>query len=224
MAGDLMQRVAPRGLQTWDQLEGIIPKVNVRELKTTYRQSSRLLEIARDLSRSATGEQPALESGYRSREDMPAPLLLQHEDDLERHGDWIVERILEIYAVDNSLPSIAVCVPSEGEIDQAFGLIAGRLNEHGIQAEKCPEGKIGDGQRVRVFSVDYLKGLEFEGVFLLDIDRIEAERPDLVDKFLYVAITRAALFLGVTTRNRLPQCLLSVEEAFERATWKGYAA
>ena len=225
MAGDLMQRVAPRGLQTWDQLEGIIPKMDVRELKTTYRQSSRLLEIARDLSRSATGEKPALESAYRSsKEDMPAPLLLQNEDDLERHGGWIVERILEIYAVDNSLPSIAVCVPNEGEIDQAYGLIAGRLNEHGIQAEKCPEGKIGDGQRVRVFSVDYLKGLEFEGVFLLDIDRIEAERPDLVDKFLYVAITRAALFLGVTTRNRLPQCLLSVEEAFERATWKGYAA
>lgn len=112
MAGDLMQRVAPRGLQTWDQLEGIVPEWDVRELKTTYRQSSRLLGIARDLSRSATGEQPALESAYRSKEDMPAPLLLQHEGDLERHGDWIVERILEIYAVDNSLPSIAVCVPS----------------------------------------------------------------------------------------------------------------
>ena len=154
---------------------------------------------------------------------MPAPLLLQHEDDLERHGDWIVERILEIYAVDNSLPSIAVCVPSEAEIDQAYDLIAGRLSEHGIPAEKCPEGKIGDGQRVRVFSVDYLKGLEFEGVFLVDIDKIETERPDLVDKFLYVAITRAALFLGVTTRSRLPHCLLSVEEAFERGTWADYA-
>ena len=224
MAGDLMQRVAPRGLQAWDQLEGIIPEVAVRELKTAYRQSSRLLEIARELSRSATGEQPALESAYRSKEIMPAPLLLQHEGDSELHGDWIVERILEIYAVDNSLPSIAVCVPNEREIDQAYDLIAVRLSEHGIQAEKCPEGKIGDGQRVRVFSVDYLKGLEFEGVFLLDIDMIETERPDLVDKFLYVAITRAALFLGITTRKRLPKCLLSVEEAFERATWADYAA
>ncbi len=224
MAGDLMQRVAPRGLQAWDQLEGIIPEVAVRELKRTYRQSSRLLEIAKKLSRSATGEQPALESAYRSEEIMPAPLLFQHEGDSELHGGWIVERILEIYAVGNSLPSIAVCVPNEREIDQAYDLIAVRLSEHGIQAEKCPEGKIGDGQRVRVFSVDYLKGLEFEGVFLLDIDMIETERPDLVDKFLYVAITRAALFLGVTTRKRLPKCLLSVEEAFERATWADYAA
>ena len=154
---------------------------------------------------------------------MPAPLLLQHEGDLERHGEWIAERILEIYAVNNSLPSIAVCVPSEGAIDQAYDLIAGCLSEHGIQAEKCREGKIGDGQRVSVFSVDYLKGLEFEGVFLLDIDQIETERPNLVDKFLYVAITRAALFLGVTTKSRLPHCLLSVEEAFERATWADYA-
>ena len=224
MAGDLMQRVAPRGLQAWDQLEGIIPEVAVRELKTTYRQSTRLLGIAKKLSRSATGEQPTLESAYRSKEIMPAPLLFQHEGDSELHGGWIVERILEIYAVDNSLPSIAVCVPNEREIDQAYDLIAVRLSEHGIQAEKCPEGKIGDGQRVRVFSVDYLKGLEFEGVFLLDIDMIETERPDLVDKFLYVAITRAALFLGVTTRRRLPKCLLSVEEAFERATWADYAA
>lgn len=223
MAGDLMQRVAPRGLQAWDQLEGIIPEIAVRELKTAYRQSRRLLEIARQLSRSATGEQPALESAYRSNEIMPAPLLLQHEGDLELHGDWIVQRILEIYAVDNSLPSIAVCVPSEREIDQAYDLIAVRLSEEGIQAEKCPEGKIGDGQRVRVFSVDYLKGLEFEGVFLLDIDLMATERPDLVDKFLYVAITRAALFLGVTTTSRLPECLLSVEEAFERATWADYA-
>ncbi len=224
MAGDLMQRVAPRGLQAWDQLEGIIPEAAVRELKTTYRQSSRLLEVAKKLSRSATGEQPALESAYRSDEIMPAPLLFQHEGDSELHGGWIVERILEIYAVGNSLPSIAVCVPNEREIDQAYDLIAVRLSEHGIQAEKCPEGKIGDGQRVRVFSVDYLKGLEFEGVFLLDIDMIETERPDLVDKFLYVAITRAALFLGVTTRRRLPKCLLSVEEAFEKATWADYAA
>lgn len=65
--------------------------------------------------------------------------------------------------------------------------------------------------------------MEFEGVFLVDIDKIETERPDLVDKFLYVAITRAALFLGVTTRSRLPHCLLSVEEAFEKGTWADYA-
>ena len=58
MAGDLMQRVAPRGLQTWDQLEDIVPEVAVRELKTTYRQSTMLLEIAKELSKSATGKKP----------------------------------------------------------------------------------------------------------------------------------------------------------------------
>ena len=67
---------------------------------------------------------------------MPAPLLFQYEGDSELHGGWIVERILEIYAVGNSLPSITVCVPNERATDQAYDLIAVRLSEHGIQAEK----------------------------------------------------------------------------------------
>lgn len=224
MAGDLMQRVEARGLQEWEQLSTAIPDAAVRELHTTYRQSGRLLEIARELATDSTGVAPTFASAYGPSHAMPPPLILKHHGDGVRQGEWVVERILEIYAVQNSLPSIAVCVPDESAIDAAYEQIASGLMAEGIEAEKCPDGKIGDGHRVRVFSVDYLKGLEFEGVFLLDVDQIEGQRPDLVDKFIYVAVTRAATYLGLTVNTSVPRCLRSVEHEFEVSDWSDYSA
>lgn len=157
-----------------------------------------------ELATSSTGVSPSFTSAYGSSHGMPPPLILKHHGDRARQCEWVVERVLEIYAVQNSLPSIAVCVPDEDEIDAAFDQISHRLMAEGIEVEKCPDGKIGDGHRVRVFSVDYLKGLEFEGVFLLDVDRIENKRPALVDKFIYVAVTRAAMYLGLTVDQSIP--------------------
>ena len=48
-----------------------------------------------------------------------------------------------------------------------------------------------------------IKGLEFEAVFFIAIDRLAALQPELFDKYLYVGTTRAATYLGVTCEDAL---------------------
>jgi hypothetical protein len=50
-----------------------------------------------------------------------------------------------------------------------------------------------------LFDVQHIKGLEFEAVFFVGLDRLAQRYPDLFEKYLYVGATRAAMFLGMTT-------------------------
>jgi DNA helicase IV len=68
---------------------------------------------------------------------------------------------------------------------------------------------------VRVFDVQHIKGLEFEAVFFVDVDKLALERPDLFDKYLYVGATRAATYLGLTVSGpMLPDKLAPLADAF----------
>jgi DNA helicase IV len=60
---------------------------------------------------------------------------------------------------------------------------------------------------VRVFSVEHIKGLEFEAVFFVDVDELATFYPDTYEKYLYVGVTRAATYLGMTCSNTLPSKL-----------------
>ena len=63
---------------------------------------------------------------------------------------------------------------------------------------------MGQDSDVRVFDVQHIKGLEFEAAFFLGIDRLARTLPDLFDKYLYVGVTRAATYLGLTCDAELP--------------------
>jgi DNA helicase IV len=52
---------------------------------------------------------------------------------------------------------------------------------------------------VRVFDVQHIKGLEFEAVLFVGLERLAQRYPDLFEKYLYVGATRAAMFFGMTT-------------------------
>lgn len=78
------------------------------------------------------------------------------------------------------------------------------LSESEMTSGQCDNGRImGLSNEVRVFDVQHIKGLEFEAVFFLGIDRL-AEREELFDRFLYVGATRAATHLGMTCESDLP--------------------
>jgi hypothetical protein len=63
--------------------------------------------------------------------------------------------------------------------------------------------------------VQHIKGLEFEGVFFVGVDRLADRFPDLFDKYLYVGTTRAAYYLGLTTEGfALPTKVASLRDAF----------
>ena len=77
----------------------------------------------------------------------------------------------------------------------------------------------GRDSAVRVFNVEHIKGLEFEAVFFVAIDRLATSYPDLFDKYLYVGATRAATYLGMTCEGELPAGMAELEERFV-ADWR----
>lgn len=85
------------------------------------------------------------------------------------------------------------------------------LSETNIDVMACPGGKVlGRDHHVRVFSVEHIKGLEFESAFFHSVHRLAADQPELFDKFLYVGATRAATFLGLSASGDLPPLVAQV--------------
>jgi superfamily I DNA/RNA helicase len=82
----------------------------------------------------------------------------------------------------------------------------------------CRDGRvIGQEMDVRVFDVQHIKGLEFEAVFLIAVDRLALRERDVFEKYLYVGATRAATFLGMTLEgDDLPAKLTELEPLFDQ--------
>jgi superfamily I DNA/RNA helicase len=80
----------------------------------------------------------------------------------------------------------------------------------------CSRGQLaGQDNDVRVFDVQHIKGLEFEAVFFVGLDRLAQRYPDLFEKYLYVGATRAAMFLGMTTSaTTLPEKMRALGDRF----------
>jgi hypothetical protein len=72
---------------------------------------------------------------------------------------------------------------------------------------------------VRVFDVRHIKGLEFEAVFFVGVDRLATHTPDLFLRFFYVGASRAATYLGVVCEKDLPASLESVRDHFSTGDW-----
>lgn len=219
-SGDLMQRVTELGLSQWEECS-VVGKFDIRTINTVYRQNPNLLAIAQHLYREIIGVTPPFTSAYDADQVYPAPLKFRCENDIDM-ADWISDRILEIYKINNrQLPSIAIFVSDENRIKETYDVLSEILESHSIDLEQCHGGKIlGEGSKVRIFSVDFIKGLEFEGVFFVDIDTLSLKAPDLIDKYLYVGLTRAASFLAITLKDDFPKKIDFIENYFKEGDWK----
>ena len=222
LCGDLMQRLTDCGLAQWESLNTLIPSGRVESLKRCYRQSPRLLAVATELYQLSVGQPAPFVSAYdESDYDQIPPLLLQHAAESGAMAVWLCERIIEIYQIhQGKLPSIAIFVPQEKNIAPLYEAIADTLAENSIIAEPCPGGRIlGNQAKVRIFSVAFIKGLEFEAVFFLHLDTMHEQSPGLVDKFLYVGLTRARTFLAVTSAAALPSAVAPIKHHFDAGNW-----
>ena len=56
-------------------------------------------------------------------------------------------------------------------------------------------------------------------MFFVGIDALAERLPDLFQKYLYVGITRAATFLGITCDRELPQSLDFLRPLFSQDNW-----
>jgi DNA helicase IV len=148
-----------------------------------------------------------------------SPALVESAEEQEVDS-WLSNRIREIERFVGRMPSTAIFVNSEAEVVSMAIRLNKHLAEHNLHAMACHEGQaIGQEGDIRVFDIQHIKGLEFEAVFFVGVDRLASNHPDLFDKFLYVGTTRAASYLGVTCEAALPTALDSLRPLFVE-NWK----
>ena len=217
VCGDFKQRITNWGLRSDAELRWGVPGVELRDVSISYRQSRQLLEFGRRIAMLGGGEMP--DSGLPQNTDSEGvnPALAIGLVDDDATAAWLAQRIIEIEAAvrPHALPSVAVLVLDEAIVDSLAEELNFVLETHNLRAVPCKNGQmLGQDNDVRVFDVQHIKGLEFEAVFFVGVDRLAARDPGLFDKYLYVGATRAATYLGMTCVEDLPDGLQAMTPLF----------
>lgn len=227
LSGDIMQRMTNDGLSSWEDFSSILAGTERKDLEVSYRQSPTLLSLAQSIYEKSTGKKANYKSYIEKDEAEPKPLILVSDEEDEKLN-WIAERIIEIYkAYGDSIPSIAIFLPNESQLE-GFAYKLGNLDilsDVGILVKACRNGEVlGDKNTIRIFSIDKIKGLEFEAVFFHNLDELQNQNlsNDLLLKYLYVGLSRATFYLGLTVSEELNSDLNFILDNFVRTenTWR----
>ena len=215
--GDFNQRFTTWGSRSVDDMKWVFPEIEIKAITVSYRQSRQLNDLAKAIIHAADGtDSDVVLPEFTDNECVP-PVL---SEGMSLQGDvihWLAQRIAEIESFVEHLPSIAILVDSEEKVNSIAEEL--NLNEKlsnlNIRVVACPKGQVkGQDNDVRVFDVQHIKGLEFEAVFFIGIDRLASIHPELFDKYLYVGSTRAATYLGVTCDGELPDAIAGLRSMF----------
>lgn len=227
LSGDIMQRMTNDGLTSWEDFSSVVSGIERKDLEVSYRQSPTLLSLAQSIYEKSTGNKANYKSYIEKDEAEPKPLILESDYEDEKLN-WISDRIIEIYkAYGDSIPSIAIFLPNESQLEGFANKLGNldTLSDVGILVKACRNGEIlGDKNTVRIFSIDKIKGLEFEAVFFHNLDELQNQNlsNDLLLKYLYVGLSRATFYLGLTVAKELNSDLNFLLENFDRTgkTWR----
>lgn len=214
--GDFNQRITDRGMRSDTDAKWCFADIEIRTIETSYRHSKQLNELAKAIVRLTSGDEVKAVLPSHLATDAVRPVFGKSLRELDEKVQWIAARIVEIEQLTKSLPSIAILVNSEEQVQPLANVLNEALSPYSIPVVACPQGLVvGEASDVRVFDVQHIKGLEFEAVFFVGIDELAAERPNLFDQFLYVGATRAATYLGWTSGDdRLPESIASLSSHF----------
>jgi ABC-type cobalamin/Fe3+-siderophores transport system ATPase subunit len=213
--GDFNQRLTAWGTQSLDDLQWAIPGIRACHISVSYRQSAKLSEFAYKIAQLGGNAVMTPEPPEHVDIEGVCPALLEHQLGVHDISFWMAERIREIERFVGQLPSIAVFVTAEEEVEKTASSLASALSGDNIAVTACHDGQtVGDESNVRVFDVQHIKGLEFEAAFFVGVDRLALLHPDLFDKYLYVGATRAATYLGLTCFDALPANLQPLRPHF----------
>ena len=213
--GDFNQRLTTWGSRSADDVSWACPGLDHQTISISYRQSRQLNALAKCIVRMGGGDDSAMALPDGVDNAGVAPVLAEQLSSLVDTSLWLAARICEIEAFVKKLPSIAVLVVSEADVQPLAEMLSERLADNNIRAVACRDGQtMGSENDVRVFDIQHIKGLEFEAVFFVGVDRLAASQPELFDKYLYVGTTRAATYLGMTCDGPLPITLEPLRAMF----------
>ncbi|MBV5275892.1 MAG: ATP-binding domain-containing protein [Lamprocystis purpurea] len=213
--GDFNQRLTTWGTRSRGDLTWAIGDIDIREINVSYRQSRQLNELAGAIIRAAGGVGDVGVLPEKVDSEGVKPALLESAGDFLVVVDWLSARVREIERFVRQLPSIAIFVNQESEVQRTADALDAALGADNIRVSPCPQGQVmGNDSDVRVFAVEHIKGLEFEAVFFVGVDRLADLHPELFGKYLYVGTTRAATYLGVACVGLLPAQIAGLREVF----------
>lgn len=217
--GDFNQRLTTWGSRSVDDVKWVLPEIDIKEITVSYRQSRKLNDLARAIIVAAGGADSGVTlPAHVDNEGVP-PTLLENAAEQDEVVEWLAQRIREIEQFLEQMPSIAIFVESEAEVQSLADALNEALAAENAQVVACPKGQVmGQDNDVRVFDVQHIKGLEFEAVFFVGVDRLATIHPELFDKYLYVGTTRAATYLGWTCDSVMPKKIESLRSMFV-ANW-----
>lgn len=213
--GDFNQRLTTWGTRSADEIKWITSGLEFQEVNIGYRQTRQLNTLARDIITAVGGSNPIVELPKDVDNEGVAPALLEGASDLQALTHWLAERLQEIERFVGQMPSTAIFVNSEDDVVPLAELLDKALIENNLRVVACSKGQIvGQDSDIRVFDIQHIKGLEFEAVFFVGVDRLAQKHPSLFDKYLYVGATRAATYLGFTCALTLPSVIESLRPQF----------
>ena len=197
LCGDRMQRITECGIKTWEELESVIPNPVPFEMVKSYRQSTKVLEVAKKLCIDYLGDTPNYKAFMTSKK-VPAPLVFVGEDEILKIT-WISQRIEEVFrAYGDILPSIAIFVTDKGYIPRFIERLQNTefFKNKIIKVLDGTDKETSSDKHICVYPIDVVKGMEFDVVFFHNIDKFDND--DILKRYIYVGVSRAAFFLGVT--------------------------
>lgn len=214
--GDFNQRMTNWGCRSIADIKWVFPDIEVRTVTVSYRQSKQLNDLATQIVLLAGGH--AVEVALPENVDNGgvAPVLAKNISEQADIVSWLAARVVEIESFVQQLPSIAILVNGEEQVQKIAAELNQALADKNIRVVPCLNGQVmGQENDVRVFDVQHIKGLEFEAVFFIGIDHLAHNQPELFDKYLYVGATRAATYFGITCEGRdLPDKIAALEHLF----------
>lgn len=206
ICGDMMQRLTAFGVKSWDNMCKLVKNPLIVDMATSYRQSYNLLNVAKSLYYDTIGEEPNYKP-YMKSQKVPKPIACISDDEDDKIA-WIEKRINEVYtAYGKRLPSIAIFLNDKNQIPAFVEKLEDTdfIYDAGIKVVDGSDGNVlASSNQIRVYPINVVKGMEFDVVFFHNIDNSN-DTTDLIKRYIYVGVSRAAFFLGVTLSQDNPE-------------------
>ena len=223
LSGDMMQSMNEFGIKDWKSLQNtlLFNKIDVKQLKISYRQGPKLIKLAHYLYHKATGKRAPYSCYLKDEKNTPDPLWYE-SNDLEEKASWMAKRVLEVQAAYKKVPSIAIFVNNTKEAQDLYDALKSEeiLENAGIDVINCTANdELYAPDSIRIFLLERVKGMEFEVVFFYNID--EVTKTKLISQYLYVGLSRATFYMAVASNKIINQQLQELSERFSKRTkWR----
>lgn len=205
ICGDLMQRLTKRGVRDWSEYFSFERNFHIEQLSNSYRQGPKLLKAAFGLYGLTTKRKLEMRSVFDIYDIEPEPLYFHHHD-LEIRLKFLIDQIqstLDFY--NNNCPSIGIFVNDESDIYTYLNSLRKytKTLSLNMQVIGCFNGKDLQIQNsIKIFSLDYIKGLEFDVVFLMDYDKMILSRGKrFAYRNAYIGISRSSFHFGLISES-----------------------